>query len=828
MASCDFQDNFFNCPICTERFKEPKILQCLHSFCKVCLKTYITSHVTRQGKRTGFLCPVCRQFQESSDPKRSFEEWADSLPTNFNLVCMIENWPSEEVHNQRCFVHGKPIEFTCKDHNEDICSNCAIFDHKSCEVTDIDRNGPNLDQRIDEFYQKINTAIEVKKKTEAYIERLNEDKTNFRSKIVDENQAMRRKLVQLEKKLLDDLDILHRKQMQFAEDKIAKLDSVITSSHRVIDTVLSSDSRSSEEIHEAGKTMNELDELINDSNMEGRNMSLLMNTNLKRAIEQTREMGQINANQEMPRRSSSSNLRRQRSNNGRIPPVTVRTGNKTPSSANGGSLDVEKPPLYSEAVYPIPPPTSPAVETGIIHSPAEQDRQHPSYPVSSASPKTVPQVSTFLTEQEHQHPSYPVTLTSPTVVTRISPSFAEQEHQHPSYPASFSTSPKSVPLVSPSLEVQESQQPRSPLVRSQSHENPVQDTRRSPSAPPLITPPYKKEPPPFPVRNSGDDSSSNQRGSMSPTQNDLHSPSLTDGASSPRQDEYDGDDYGGLQEQITRTPYTTRYIGSLDLKTSTDRHHCYVSGACFLSSGDILIADRKNKKLKIFSSSYDLVAERLLRDKPFDVLQTHEGHIAVSVTKLSQVQFFDTSLLTEFPAILTENPCRGVSEADKHLYVFCTDNSSSEGCIKVYNEQHTMLYIVAKDESGRILFWNTEYISVCPNSKSIYFNRGYLGKSTIVCIDLFGHMKWKSKTPSWGDTPHGMVAIDKGLVVAAGSIKCISENGNKWKKIIEIPESAKTHTVALNQERTIMLVTYADSISNASENNHARIFLLRY
>lgn len=777
MASCDFQDNFFNCPICTERFKEPKILQCLHSFCKACLKTYIISHVTRQGKRIGFLCPVCRQFQESFDPKKSFEEWADSLPTNFNLVCMMENWPSEEVYNQRCFVHGKPIEFSCKDHNEDICSNCAIFDHKSCEVTDLDRNGYNLDQRIDEFYQKINNATEAKKKIEVYMERLNEDKTSFRSKIIEENQAMRRKFAQLERKILDDLDLVHKKQMQFAEDRMAKLDSVITSSHRVIDTVLSSDSRSSEEIHEAGKTMNELDELINNTNLEGKNLSLVINSNLKRAIEQTREMGQVNVTQEIPRRTSSSNLRRQRSNNRKTPPVTITTTNKTTSSANGGNLVAENPPSYSETVYLLPSPTS-----------------------STATP-------------------------------RVSSSTVEQERRPASFPVPFSkSSPKSVPQVSPSLEDKKCQQLNSPLLPSPSYENRNQDTSNSQSTPLSISPPYNKEQVPVPLKNNEADSDSNERGS--PIRSvDLQSPSQTDRNSLSRQDEYNGcDEDSGfqLQEQVTKPPYTTTYIGSLDLKTSTDRHHCYVSGASFLSSGDILIADRKNKKLKIFSSSYVLLAERVLRDKPFDVLQTHEGHIAVSVTKLSQVQFFDTSLLTELPAILTENPCRGISEADKVLYVFCTDNSSSEGSIRVYNEQHVLLHIVAKDDTGRMLFWNTEYISVCPSSKSIYFNRVYLGKSTICCIDLFGRLKWKSKTPSWGDTPHGMVAIDKGLVVAAGSIKCISNNGNKWKKIIEIPESAKTHTVALNQERTIMLVTYADSISNASENNHARLFLLRY
>lgn len=45
------------CPICLEKFKEPKVLTCQHSYCKKCLERLVT-RVDREDHEV--KCPECR------------------------------------------------------------------------------------------------------------------------------------------------------------------------------------------------------------------------------------------------------------------------------------------------------------------------------------------------------------------------------------------------------------------------------------------------------------------------------------------------------------------------------------------------------------------------------------------------------------------------------------------------------------------------------------------------------------------------------------------------------------------------------------------------
>ncbi len=111
------------CAVCQEHYTEPKVLPCLHYYCKECV--FRLAH--RTASNEPFSCPECRQ--ETTLPEGGVEE----LKTAFFINRLKSNFSALEK------VHGK-IEVQCEGCTssykaEAFCRHCAIFICKDCVVS---------------------------------------------------------------------------------------------------------------------------------------------------------------------------------------------------------------------------------------------------------------------------------------------------------------------------------------------------------------------------------------------------------------------------------------------------------------------------------------------------------------------------------------------------------------------------------------------------------------------------------------------------------------------------------------------------------------------
>ena len=116
--------NELECPVCQEQFskiKEPKILKCLHTFCKICLEAWL-----RQQRDGELRCPTCRQTTECPDRD------INKLPSNLfckQLVEIVEAYSGEgQVDSRRCGYcdDTKPLKVYCTDCNLLLCEECVV------------------------------------------------------------------------------------------------------------------------------------------------------------------------------------------------------------------------------------------------------------------------------------------------------------------------------------------------------------------------------------------------------------------------------------------------------------------------------------------------------------------------------------------------------------------------------------------------------------------------------------------------------------------------------------------------------------------------------
>ena len=106
------------CPVCQEHFRDPKILPCLHYYCKECVRQL----ALRAGTNRPFVCPECRRgtVLPQNDP--------DQLPTAFFVNRMKElRSKMEKAHgNAMCELCSRAkVEAFCRQCAEFICSDCV-------------------------------------------------------------------------------------------------------------------------------------------------------------------------------------------------------------------------------------------------------------------------------------------------------------------------------------------------------------------------------------------------------------------------------------------------------------------------------------------------------------------------------------------------------------------------------------------------------------------------------------------------------------------------------------------------------------------------------
>ncbi|VDI52421.1 Hypothetical predicted protein [Mytilus galloprovincialis] len=240
------QDEFADllmCTICRETFTQPKYLPCLHTFCEVCISSYIISTVKVTAFK-GFSCPTCQRFVAMEKDKIKPEKWAKSLPGNQFFVSMIDRWAMEKAEklcdacrnenicekaiswcticeeaycatcegshrkfkmsrthkissikdiyrnnvcsSVACNEHpDKAIEIYCKDHSKPCCTVCATIHHRKCEhVITIDK----AVYGIKESEKARNLLMKLKKtsyKLEIILQNRKENTKDFGNKIDD-------------------------------------------------------------------------------------------------------------------------------------------------------------------------------------------------------------------------------------------------------------------------------------------------------------------------------------------------------------------------------------------------------------------------------------------------------------------------------------------------------------------------------------------------------------------------------------------------------------------------------------------------------------------
>ncbi|XP_071803976.1 uncharacterized protein [Asterias amurensis] len=157
----EISQDHLECPICSGRFKQPKLLECSHSFCLECLQ-----QLREKGPSTTRLsCPVCRLETLLK------ENGIDGLKADFKTLSLIEAIEKQETQLKqlpekefvtKCSKHtGKDVIMFCNSCKKLVCTTCISKDHQSHSLIETSEASDKCKQSATELVAELRKRIKT-------------------------------------------------------------------------------------------------------------------------------------------------------------------------------------------------------------------------------------------------------------------------------------------------------------------------------------------------------------------------------------------------------------------------------------------------------------------------------------------------------------------------------------------------------------------------------------------------------------------------------------------------------------------------------------------
>lgn len=209
-----------------------------------------------------------------------------------------------------------------------------------------------------------------------------------------------------------------------------------------------------------------------------------------------------------------------------------------------------------------------------------------------------------------------------------------------------------------------------------------------------------------------------------------------------------------------------REIGEFCARFEGDAEECWFTGAAFMMDGRILLADRTNRKLKLFTGNFNPVMELGLSSKPWDITIVSESEVAVSLPAECKIEFVTVSgpSLTPTRSIFTDEPCFGICHASGKLLTVTYDGDPPN--LKILSLTGKELTYVCVDDNGFPLFSKPVYVTCSPSAADIFVSDERLG--CVVILKETGELNFNSSAMDLGHAA-GLTLDSQGNLYVCGS-----------------------------------------------------------
>ena len=276
------------------------------------------------------------------------------------------------------------------------------------------------------------------------------------------------------------------------------------------------------------------------------------------------------------------------------------------------------------------------------------------------------------------------------------------------------------------------------------------------------------------------------------------------------------DSFGSLKRSSARKIQTSRKT-LLDNKIQSQKHvntiltddssTPWITGIAVMSTGEAVLCDHYNSKLKVLDSSDAITTSLKLNDRPYDVSALDDKTVIITLPSSQQLQYVQVFPQLEPGRVLKlDKVCWGVHVACGKIFTSC-HNNPGQGEVRILDLDGNLLQQLGVNQDGSTLFRSPYHFHVSPSGKKLFVSD--LGNNTVTCITTDNRIiyQYRDDEMKW---PRGLYCDsgDNILVCGRGSnnIQLITADGRKHGTLASSKGGLVTPTGLSYREKDVTLI----------------------
>ena len=256
---------------------------------------------------------------------------------------------------------------------------------------------------------------------------------------------------------------------------------------------------------------------------------------------------------------------------------------------------------------------------------------------------------------------------------------------------------------------------------------------------------------------------------------------------------------------------------------SDDAEYASITGSAFLPSGQLILCDGSNKRLKLLDENLQMTESIDVPGGLWDVAPVNQHQVIVTFPLRQYLQFIQvTPSLALGHTVDLGMECRGVTVSRESIYISFSE--SGGGKIGIYDLTGKKKRILDpyNGKDGKVLIEWPWYIAVSNDEKIVVSDKS--STPTVYCLESSGNVLYTVSNPSFTDCRGISVDENENLLVCDWrglKVLLITKDGKEVREFL-------TEKDGLYRPRTVSFSRSAGTLVVGGWHNNILVFTLNY